>query len=83
MGDIKKDWDKDIEKLEDYFVSIRLPKEPIWLNRHSLIADCSVFVPNHLEVVKSNNGRIAYLPYLNRLKKIKEVLMKLNEGKNV
>ena len=67
-------WNIEISELENYFEKIEFPTRPIQLNQCSTIIDCSLFVKNHLETIKANNGKKTYLPYLNRLKNLKQVL---------
>jgi hypothetical protein len=67
-------WNIEISELENYFENIEFPTQPIQLNQCSTIIDCSLFVKNHLETIKANNGKKTYLPYLNRLKNLKQVL---------
>ena len=67
-------WSKDIAALENYFVSIELPTQPIKLNGCSTITDCSLFIESHFATVKANNGNRAFLPCLNRLQELKQVL---------
>lgn len=67
-------WDLDITELENYFASIELPTQPVKLNRCSTITDCSLFIESHFATVKANNGKRTFLPYLNRLQELKQVL---------
>jgi len=68
-----------IEELENYFLNIRLPKQPIKLNQFSTITDCQLFIESHLATIKANKGNSLYSPYLNRLHELKQVLnSKLN-----
>lgn len=67
-------WDKDIKELEAYFKKATLPTEPIKLNICSTIKDAPLFIKSHLATVKANNGKLTYLPYLDRLKELKEFL---------
>lgn len=69
-----QNWSNDIAELENYFASIELPTQPIKLNRWSTITDCSLFIESHLAIVKANNGKQTFLPYLNRLQELKQVL---------
>ncbi len=69
-----QNWNNDIAELENYFASIELPTQPVKLNRWSTITDCSLFVESHLATVKANNGKETFLPYLNRLQELKQVL---------
>jgi len=36
--------------------------------------DCPLFIDTHLATVKANNGNETFLPYLNRLQELKQVL---------
>jgi hypothetical protein len=72
-----QNWSNDIAELENYFASIELPTQPVKLNRCSTITDCSLFIESHFATVKTNNGKRTFLPYLNRLQELKQVLTKI------
>jgi len=67
-------WEQDITELENYFTGIQLPTQPVKLNRCSTITNCSLFIESHFATVKANNGKRTFLPYLNRLQELKQVL---------
>ena len=67
-------WEQDITELENYFAGIELPTQPVKLNPFSTITDCSLFIGSHFATVKGNNGKRTFLPYLNRLQELKQVL---------
>nr|MBP9933019.1 hypothetical protein [Chitinophagaceae bacterium] len=67
-------WEQDIAELENYFASIELPTQPLKLNRCSTITNCSLFIQNHFATVKGSKGNRTFLPYLNRLQELKQVL---------
>ena len=69
-----QNWSNNIAELENYFASIELPTQPVKLNRCSTITDCSLFIESHFATVKGNNGNRTFLPYLNRLQELKQVL---------
>lgn len=69
-----QNWSNDIAELENYFASIELPTQPVKLNRYSTITDCSLFIESHFAAVKANNGKRTFLPHLNRLQELKQVL---------
>lgn len=72
-------WEQDITELENYFAGIAIPTQPVKLNKWSTITNCSLFIESHFASVKVNNGKRTFLPYLNRLQELKEVLTtKLN-----
>jgi hypothetical protein len=69
-----ENWNNDISELETFFNTMATSNQPIQLNAASRIIDLSIFVTNHLATVKTNNGNKRFLPYLNRLQKIKIIL---------
>jgi len=71
-----QNWDDDIIELEVFFKDIKLPAEPIRLNEGTTITNCILFIESHFATVKAGNGNTTFLPYLNRLKEFKQLLMK-------
>lgn len=69
-----KNWNNEIAELENYFAGIEPPTQPVKLNNCSTITDCSLFIETHLATVKANNGKETFLPYLNRLQELKNIL---------
>ena len=69
-----ENWEQDITELENYFASIELPTQPVKLNRCSTITDWYLFIESHFATVKANNGKRTFLPYLNRLQELKQIL---------
>jgi len=67
-------WSNDIAGLERYFASIKRPTQPVRLNKCSTITNFSLFIESHISTVKGNNGNKSFLPYLNRLQDLKQVL---------
>jgi len=67
-------WHKEIAELENYFTSIQLPTQPVKLNSCGTITDCSKFMESHFETLKVNNGKRTFLPYLNRLQELKQII---------
>lgn len=67
-------WEQYITELENYFASIELPTQHVMLNSYSTITNCSLFIETHIATVKANNGKQTFLPYLNRLQELKQVL---------
>ena len=67
-------WEQDITELENYFTGITLPTQPLMLNRCTTITNCPLFIESHFATVKANNGKRTFLPYLNRLQELKQVL---------
>ncbi len=67
-------WEQDITELENYFTGITLPTQPITLNQHSTIRNCSQFLESHFTTLKANNGNRYFLPFLSRLNELKTIL---------
>ncbi len=67
-------WEQDISELEKYFDSIELPTRPIKLSPGSTIIDTPLFIESHFATVKRKNGNKTFLPHLNRLLKVKQLL---------
>lgn len=68
-----ENWGNDIAELENYFAGIKLPTQPVKLNKCSTIKDCSLLIESHFATVKANNGKRTFLPYLDRLRELKNV----------
>ena len=66
--------EQDIKELETYFSNIRLPAQPIKLNKCSTVIDCSLFIKSHFDIIYKHKGNQTFLPYLNRLQELKQVL---------
>ena len=64
----------DIKELETFFESVKLPGEPIELDKCSQIADIHLFIKSHLDIVRYQNGNARYQPYLDRLNELKNIL---------
>ena len=69
-----ENWNSEITELEKFFNKTPLPAQAIKLNGCSTITDCTMFIRTHLNTVIANNGKRIYLPYLNRLQELKQVL---------
>jgi len=76
--DIKKEqireWSNDIAELETYFENTTIINKPVQLNQCTIITDCHSFIKSHLTIVKANNGNQTFIPYLNRLQELKQIL---------
>lgn len=70
-----ENWEQDINELENYFANITLPTQPVKLNQCSTITDCALFIESHFAIVKANNGKRTFLPYLNRLQELKQYFL--------
>lgn len=69
-----ENWDQEILELVNYFAQMELPTTPIKLNQCSIVLDCAMFIESHLSIVKRNNGKVAFSPYLERLRILKAIM---------
>lgn len=69
-----ENWKNEITELENYFSGIELPTGCVKLNPFSTITDLPVFIESHFATVKANNGNTIFLPHLDRLQELKQVL---------
>jgi len=69
----RPDVGRSVDEFELYFKSITLPAT-VKLNQSSTITDIPLFIESHLSIIKANSEKPKYLPYLNRLNELKQVL---------
>ena len=67
-------WEQSIAELENFFAEVSLPTYPINLNNSSTIVDCKLFIKSHIDCVKANSGKLVFMPYLERLYKLKSIV---------
>lgn len=67
-------WADEIGQLEQFYSKITFPSAPVRLCRCSTVVNGPLFVESHLAIVKANQGKRTFLPYLERLRKFREVL---------
>ena len=67
-------WNADIEQLESFFKTTTIPQHSIKLDQCATITNVDTFIDSHMQIVKKNNGNTHFVSYLNRLKKIKNIL---------
>ena len=65
-------WTTEIENLENFFSGLNLSTQTIRLDKSTIITNWSKFIYTHLDVVRVNNGKETFLPYLERLRKAKD-----------
>lgn len=64
---------KDLKK---FFLEQELPEDPIKITNAETIINMKLFVDSHISMLDNHPGNKAYLPYYNRLLKLKEILCK-------
>ena len=69
-----ENWSNTITELETYFKNIQIPAQPVKLNQCSTIENIQLFIDGHLSTLKTNNGKPYFLPYLERLQKLRQML---------
>ncbi len=67
-------WSNEIAELEQFYANTSFPTEPIKLNECSTILDVSKFIQSNLMIAKANNGNRTFLPYLNRVQQLRQIL---------
>lgn len=68
-------WDTYIKELEDFFKDFDIPTTPIAVNRFATIINPVIFVETNMNIIKHQNGKPKYLPYLQRLLWLKDKFM--------
>ena len=71
-----QNWDNEITELEEFFKNKSFYHIPLLLNPFSKITNIPQFIESHLIVVKLNNGKPVFSPYLNRLQQLKQLILK-------
>lgn len=67
-------WRHEVTELEKYFSLITIPAVPFKLNSCSTIENFPLFIETHFETLKNQDGNKIFLPFLNRLRELKQVL---------
>lgn len=68
-------WEKEINEVEHFFANTELPLGPIKLFHHSTLHDPYRFIKSHLSVIRNYNGNVIFMPYLERLKSLKDIII--------
>ncbi len=68
---IKAHWKHITDDLEIFFRSVQLPDGAVRLSNSETIADVSLMVQQHFEVIRSQHGTRDFLTYVQRLQKLK------------
>ena len=65
----------NIRELENFFTGVTIPVDQI-VTPGGLITDPAKFIESHLDIVRGQNGKERYKPYLDRLQELKLILKK-------
>jgi hypothetical protein len=66
----------NISELTTFFSIAKIPGGPIMLDECTKIINVGLFIESHLQTIKVNNGNKIYLPYYERLIKLKKIIEK-------
>ncbi|MFY0674504.1 MAG: hypothetical protein JXQ87_13985 [Bacteroidia bacterium] len=70
----RQDWSDEIRKLERYFETFNDTMPQFQLNAGERITDLKKFIQSHLAIVRANNGKTTFHPYLQRLAAYKNAI---------
>lgn len=63
-----------IDELDEFFKKIELPDTPIQLDKSTKIVGFKKFIETHIATLRANSGKRTFLPYYERLIKLKELI---------
>ena len=66
-------WSNEITELDQFFSMVKLPGT-LKLNACSTITDINLFIKSHMDIVRGQNGKTRYKPYLDRLIYLRSLL---------
>ena len=72
-----EDWNPELIELEKYFKAVSLPAI-VQLNKAAKITNVPLFIDTHFQTLSNYNGNKIFLPYLNRLKELKQFIVNNN-----
>ncbi len=75
-NDVEDIW--NVAELESFFKTATIPSG-FKINKCASITDVRSFIDSHLQTVKAQNGKRTYLPYLMRLRELKEIFSSPND----
>jgi len=67
-------WLPEIAEMEAFFATAKLPLGFIKISECEIISDTVKFIDTHISSIKAQNGNPTFLPYLERLRKLKTIL---------
>jgi len=56
-----------LDEIEAYLAGVELPTEHIRISDCEVIVDAKRFVESHIQTLRKNSGKRAFLPHYNRL----------------
>jgi hypothetical protein len=68
-------WECEIIELERFFTAVHLPTNPIQLRSGVTVIDIRKCIESNLLYIKAHNGNRTYLPYLEQLRQLKQILL--------
>jgi len=79
---MENNWTNELLELENFFKSIELPASPVTLDKGVVIINCDIFVESHIATARTYNGNKNFLPFIERLRKLKEICKILSATQN-
>jgi hypothetical protein len=73
----RENWTPELIELETYFKAVSLPAI-VQLNKAEKITDVPLFIDTQFQTLSNYNGNKIFLPYLNRLKELKQFIVNNN-----
>lgn len=67
-------WSDNIAEMEQFFKVVKLPEDPISIDKCSRITNINLFIKSHMDTARAQNGNLRYKPYLDRLIELKRIL---------
>ena len=74
---MNKKW--NLEPLRKFFDEVELPEGDVRLDQCTVITNVKRFIGSHLETLEANNGKMLFIPYGQRLSKLKNILRSKKE----
>jgi len=69
----REDWTPELIEFENYFKMVSFPAM-VQLNKAAKITNVPLFIDTHFQTLNNYNGNKTFLPYLNRLRNLKQLL---------
>lgn len=64
-----------MHELKLFFAPYLSSTETIKLNNYETITNLGVFIKSHIEILEHNSGKRLFMPYYERLQKVKQILI--------
>lgn len=72
-------WTAEANELEQFFQGYYMPNSII-ISHYETIVDVDKFIESHLAAIRTHNGKPWFIPYLDRLRYLKQFMEENREG---